>query len=196
MIRYLLSLIILPLFGWYPAGKPPAIKKYVYIAAPHTSNWDFIWFVVFSWRFKLQLSWMGKHTMFRPPYGWLLRAFGGIPIYRHQKNDMVQQMADKFSEVDCLCLVIPAEGTRGLRDHWKSGFYRIAQAANVPIVPGFLDYGKKQAGFGPPFVPKGDFGADMDILRAFYADKTAKFPDKFSPVRLREEDEAPHTEKT
>jgi 1-acyl-sn-glycerol-3-phosphate acyltransferase len=103
---------------------------------------------------------------------------------------MVQQMAQAFAERDELVLAIPPAGTRHYTEYWKSGFYYIAQAANVPIVLGFVDYARKQAGFGPHFHPSGDVSADMDIARAFYADIQGKYPDDKSRPRLKGEDQA------
>lgn len=158
------------------------------IAAPHTSNWDLAYLLAFAELFGVRVSWLGKHTLFRPPLGFLMRRAGGIPVVRHQRGALVEQAAQLFAERDELALVVPAEGTRSAAAHWKSGFYHIARSAGVPIVCGYLDYARRRGGFGPTIVPTGDVAADMDRVRAFYADKTARYPEKFGPVRLREED--------
>ena len=174
--------------GWQPEGERPAPRKFVLIAAPHTSNWDLAYLLALSESFDLRVSWLGKHTLFYPPLGFAMRAVGGIPVVRHKRANVVQQVADLFAERDELALTVPAEGTRSYAEYWKTGFYRIAQAAGVPIVFGYLDYARKRGGFGGALLPTGDLKRDMDVMRAFYADKVAKFPAQFGPVRLREEE--------
>ena len=174
--------------GWAPEGERPAPESFVLIAAPHTSNWDLAYLLALAEVYDLRISWMGKHQIFRPPFGGLFRALGGIPIRRDERADRVSAMAREFAERKRFALVVPAEATRARAPHWKSGFYHIARRANVPIVMGFLDYASKRGGFGPALVASGDIGKDMDVIRAFYAGKVAKYPQKFGPVRLREEE--------
>jgi len=140
--------------------------------------------------FELRISWLGKHKLFKPPFGWIMRALGGVPIVRHKNENTVSAMAGAFTDNENLIVVIPAEGTRKRVEYWKSGFYHIALQAGVPIVPSFLDYGKKRGGFGPALIPTGDIPQDMQSLRDFYAPMKGKFADKFGPVRLREEAES------
>jgi 1-acyl-sn-glycerol-3-phosphate acyltransferase len=160
----------------------------VLIAAPHTTNWDFPYLLIFAAYFELEIRWMGKHSLFRPPMGWVMRAFGGIPVVRSRRENVVDAMARSFKEHDRLILVVPAEGTRSRGDYWKSGFYHIARLADVPIVMSYLDYTKKRGGFAPAFRLSGDMGTDMDRVRDFYGDKEGKYPANFSAIRLREED--------
>jgi 1-acyl-sn-glycerol-3-phosphate acyltransferase len=160
----------------------------VLIAAPHTSNWDLAYLLALAAVFDVRVSWMGKHSLFRPPLGLLMRRLGGIPVERHRRGDLVAQAARSLVEADALALVVPAEGTRGYVPHWKSGFYHIARTAGVPIVLGYLDYARRRGGFGPALVPSGDVRRDMDEIREFYADKVGKYPDQFGAVRLKEED--------
>jgi 1-acyl-sn-glycerol-3-phosphate acyltransferase len=176
--------------GWKPEGAPPERKRFVLIAAPHTSNWDLFYLLAFAEVFDLRISFMMKHTVFRGPFGPLFRSLGGIPIYRHKRGDLVKQMVEAFGERDEFVLVVPAEGTRARVEHWKSGFYHIAREANVPIVLSYLDYGRKRGGFGPSVVPSGSVRGDMDLIRDYYADKRAKYPALFAEPRLREEDPA------
>jgi 1-acyl-sn-glycerol-3-phosphate acyltransferase len=157
------------------------------IAAPHTSNWDLPYLLAFATIFGVRVNWMGKHTLFRGPVGWLMRKLGGIPVRRHRSNDLVQQMASVIQAEDRIALVVPAEGTRSYTPHWKSGFYHIARAANVPIVLSYLDYARRRGGFGPELIPSGDIREDMEEIRAFYADKKGRYPDKFGEIRLKEE---------
>ncbi|MEO1063664.1 MAG: lysophospholipid acyltransferase family protein [Actinomycetota bacterium] len=183
-----LGRLILRITRWTEDGAPPPDPKFVMIAAPHTSNWDLLYMLAFSWYHDRKLSWLGKDSLFRGPAGWVLRRLGGIPVDRSAPQGLVETMRDAFASADRLVVGIPPEGTRGRRDHWKSGFYRIAVAAEVPIVCGFLDYSTRTGGFGPMIRPTGDVTADMDVIRSFYAGKTGKYPDDVSEMRLRDED--------
>ncbi len=179
--------LYLRIFGWESEGGRPVESQYVLIAAPHTSNWDLPFMIAFAWIYEIKISWMGKHVLFKWPYGWFMRWLGGIPIHRETRNNRVQQMAAEFKRRDDLILTVPAEGTRSYTAHWKSGFYHIAREAGVPIVLSYLDFGTKRAGFGPVIMPTGDIARDMDQIRAFYEDKFGKHRDLFGPVRLKEE---------
>ena len=183
----LLARAFLSITGWRPEGARPQVPSFVLIAAPHTSNWDLAYLLALATLFEIRISWMAKHTLFRPPMGWLMRRLGGIPVVRHRSDNLVAAMARQFEVSESLALVVPAEGTRSLTPHWKSGFYQIARRANVPIVLGYLDYPRRRGGFGPALLPSGDARADMDEIRAFYADKTGRYPQQFGPVRLKDE---------
>lgn len=174
--------------GWRPEGRTPQSRRYVAIAAPHTSNWDLAYMLALAWVFGVRPRFMMKHTVFRGPAGWLFRALGGIPIERRRPGGVVKQMVEAFEASDSLALVVPPEGTRRRVDVWKSGFYQIARQANVPLVLSYLDFSRKAGGFGPELSLSGDLGADMDVIRAFYADKTGRYPELFGEIRLREED--------
>jgi 1-acyl-sn-glycerol-3-phosphate acyltransferase len=186
MKRFLAS-VFLRLAGWEPEGRRPAARRYVLIAAPHTSNWDLAYLLALSVVLDVKVSFMAKHTLFRGPLGWAMRRLGGIAIRRHQRENRVDQMARVLNESETLCLAVPAEGTRSYVPHWKSGFYHIARRARVPIVMGYLDYARKRGGFGPELIPTGDVREDMDEVRSFYADKIGKHPAHFGTVRLKEE---------
>jgi len=183
----LLARWFLNLTGWEPEGVPPTERNFVLIAAPHTSNWDLVYLLALAAVLDVRISWMAKHSLFRPPLGFVLRGLGGIPVYRKERRNMVAQMADAFAERESLVLVVPAEATRSYVPHWKSGFYHIARTADVPIVMGYLDYERKRGGFGPPVQLTGDMRRDMDAVREFYSDKIGRYPDKFGEVRLKEE---------
>lgn len=193
-MKKFLATLYIRLAGWEKEGVAPRSKKVVIIAAPHTSNWDLAYLLAFAVLFDIKISWIGKHTLFNWPMGWLMRRLGGIPVRRHLRENMVQQMARIYGERESLALIVPAEGTRGYVPYWKSGFYHIARMAGVPIVMGFLDYGRKRGGFGEEFMPSGDIKADMERIRAFYDGKVAKYPEHFGPVRLRDEVEEPPDE--
>ncbi len=174
--------------GWTYEGESPTFPKFVTIGAPHTSNSDFLAFLAVATHFRLPARYIGKHTLFRWPFGGLMRRLGGIPVRRGSGQGLVEQVVEAFERADRMALVIAPEGTRGRADYWKSGFYRIAVGAGVPIVCGFVDYATKTMGLGPTVHPTGDARADMAIIRAFYAGKEGAKPGNETPVRLREED--------
>jgi 1-acyl-sn-glycerol-3-phosphate acyltransferase len=188
-MRKLLARGFLRATGWRPEGASPRdLRKFVLIAAPHTSNWDLVYLLALAEVYDLRISFMMKHTVFRGPFGPLFRSLGGIPIRRHLRENLVKQMVEAFAERDELVLVVPAEGTRRRVERWKSGFYHIAREARVPIVLGYLDYARRRGGFGPALVPTGRIADDMDVIRDFYADKSGRHPALFAEPRLREED--------
>jgi len=183
--------LVLRLLGWRTGGEFPrsGCERCVLIAAPHTSNWDLPFMIAFAMAFELHISWIGKTSLFRGPFGAFMRWLGGLPVRRGAPEGQVGAIAELFAERPHLVLAIAPEGSRGHREHWKSGFYWIARRAGVPIVPGYLDYGTKTAGFGPPLWPSDSLRADMDQLRAVYAGMRGLYPACFAPVRLVEEDE-------
>ena len=133
--------------------------------------------------------WVGKHTLFTPPFGVLARALRGIPVDRRGPSNMVGQLARQFAQRERMVLVMPPEGTRGRAPYWKSGFYRVSLAAGVPVVLSYVDFTTKTAAIGPLFVPSGDVRADMDVVRAFYAGIQGKHPERQGPIRLEAEDD-------
>jgi 1-acyl-sn-glycerol-3-phosphate acyltransferase len=171
-------------FGWKVEGAVPDIPKMVMIAAPHTSNWDFPITMFLSLALDRKVYWMGKKSLFKKPFGSIMRWFGGIAVDRSQANNAVAQMVDVYDSSDELIVIIPPEGTRGHVSYWKTGFYHIAHGANVPIVLGFVDYGRKAGGIGPTIYPTGDLESDMFAIQSFYATVTAKYPDKSSVARV------------
>ncbi len=186
-MRKFVARVFLAMTGWKPEGEPPRDRRFVLIAAPHTSNWDLVYLLALSELFDLRISWMGKDAIFRPPFGWLMRRLGGIPVVRSQRGNLVSQATQRFAALQDLALVVPAEGTRGAVDYWKSGFYHIARGADVPIVLGYLDYARRRGGFGPSLRATDDVRKDMDQIREFYADKRGKYPAQFVEPKLKEE---------
>ncbi len=185
---------LLKALGWKIEGGKPVHQKYVLIAAPHTSNWDFPMMILFAWAFDIRISWMGKASLFRRPFGWIMRRIGGIPVDRVQAGNLVAAMTEEFANRDALVLVVPAEGSRARVEYWKSGFYRIARGAGVPVIPSYLDYGQQRGGFGPALVPGNSLSDDLQVLREFYAPMSGLYPDQFGPLRLREENESSPTD--
>ena len=180
----------LKLVGWQFEGETPTAKKYVCLATPHTSNWDGLLLVALTESIGLKMRWMIKDTWFKGPMGALLRRYGAVAINRSRATNVVDQMVALFERSDELVLIIPPEGTRSRAEHWKSGFYHIARRAQVPVVPAYLDYSRKRARLGPAIEMTGDVKADMDRIRAFYAEFKPKgrFHDLCGPIRLREEE--------
>jgi 1-acyl-sn-glycerol-3-phosphate acyltransferase len=189
-MRYWLAKMLLRLFGWRVEGPAPDLPKYVLIVAPHTSNWDFLVMLALAAALRLKVTWMGKHTLFRPPFGRIMRRLGGLPINRTARHNAVEQAIESFRASDRLALAILPEGTRKRASYWKSGFYHIARGANVPIALGFADYQRKVGGIGRVFMPSGDTEADMAIIRDFYTGIIGKRPEQFGEIRLRSE--VPH----
>jgi 1-acyl-sn-glycerol-3-phosphate acyltransferase len=157
------------------------------IAYPHTSNWDFVWVLAFAWALDVPINWMGKEEMFRWPFGGVMRWLGGIPVHRGARANQVEQLAERLRSAERLTLVVPAEGTRRWVPRWKSGFYHIARAADVPVVLSFLDYGRRVGGFGPALRLTGDVRRDMDAIRAFYAPMRGKHHASSGTIVLAEE---------
>lgn len=177
---------LLKLLGWSLEHADPGTRRYVLIVAPHTSNWDFVVGLLAAWALGLHAHWMGKHTLFESPLGFLFRAWGGIPVNRGSAGNTIEQMAARFAASDHFVLGMAPEGTRGATDHWKSGFWHIARAARVPVVMAYLDYGRKQVGTGGAFMPGDDLEADFRRLREFYADKRGRYPAQESAIRPRQ----------
>ncbi len=175
------------LTGWRVVGQVPDTPKMIVVAAPHTSNWDLIFLLGAAFTLRLRVNWLGKDSLFRTPLGPLLRFVGGIPVDRSRANNMVAAIVEQIGEGAGCAIVIPPAGTRSKTEYWKSGFYWIAVGAQIPLVCGYLDYAKKEAGLGLSFVPNGEVSTDMDRLRDFYGDITGRYPDQKSRILLRQE---------
>ena len=168
--------------GWHVTGSlPEANLKCVLIAAPHTSNWDLPYTLMVAFALQINIHWMGKAQIFRWPFGGLMRWLGGIAVDRSQSTNMVAASAQALREAEGqLCLVVPPEGTRSQTRQWKTGFYWIAHQAGVPIVMAYMDYPRKRSGLGPVFQPTGDIAADMQIIKAYYAQYKGKNETQFA----------------
>ena len=180
-MRRLIASFILWLQGWKVVGEIPQIKKYVIIAAPHTSNWDFVIGRSFGYMLGVDAKYLGKIQLFKPPFGWFFRWTGGIPVDRTKHNSLVAFTVQLFNNSKELVLGIAPEGTRKRVKKWKQGFYHIAVLANVPIVLSFMDYKKKEAGIGKILYPSGDIEKDMSVIEEFYQGIYPKVPEYYNP---------------
>jgi len=169
--------LALKLMGWRIEGELPKLDKFIVIGAHHTSNWDFVLFLALKFVLRLNARWFAKHSIFRWPFGHLLRAWGGMPIQRHLTLNTVEQAIQAFRDNREFMLIIAPEGTRKKVERWKMGFYHIARGAEVPIVLGALDYRNKRIYLGPPFWPSGDEQADLKQILAFYRPFVPKKPE-------------------
>jgi 1-acyl-sn-glycerol-3-phosphate acyltransferase len=176
-----ISKFILWLWGWKVAsGIPAGIDKAIIIAAPHTSNWDFVIGRLAYFTLGVKVKFLIKKEAFFWPFGAMIKAFGGIPVDRGGNNKMVDQIVAQFNKNESMYIVIAPEGTRSTTRRWKRGFYFIALKANVSVALGYLDYKKKEAGIGPAFIPCGDYEKDFIIIENFYKNKSGKYPDSFN----------------
>lgn len=163
----------------------------VIIGAPHTSNWDFVLMLAIAWDHGLRPRWLGKRELFPRPLAGLMRALGDIPVDRADPSRSVAEVVAGFEQGPGVVLVVTPEGTRGAGTTWRSGFYRIAMGAGVPVSLGFVDRDTMTTGIGPTITLTGNVAADMDRIRAFYADKSGVRPQFRTEPRLRDED-SPH----
>ena len=175
------SRIFLRVNGWTVEGSlPPEAIKSVLIAAPHTSNWDLPYTLMVAFVLRLNVYWIGKSSLFRWPFGPVMRWLGGIAVDRDKSSNLVAASAEAIVRADGpVQLVVPPEGTRGKTRHWKTGFYFIALQARVPIVLAYMDYERKVSGLGPIFKPSGDVDADMAEIKRFYAPIKGRCADLF-----------------
>jgi 1-acyl-sn-glycerol-3-phosphate acyltransferase len=175
------SMGFLKIAGWRIEGElPPGAHKCVLIAAPHTSNWDLPYTLMTAFVLRLHPYWMGKASIFKPPFGPVMRWLGGIAVDREQSNNLVAASVAALKAADGpVQLIVPPEGTRRATTRWKTGFYFIAVGAQVPVLLAYMDYAEKRAGLGPVFTPTGDLERDMAAIKAFYAPFKGKNPRQF-----------------
>jgi 1-acyl-sn-glycerol-3-phosphate acyltransferase len=175
----LISKLVLRLLGWKIvleyAGQLPA--KYVLIAMPHTSNWDFPLGIVVRGAMGWDVKYVGKDSLFRPPLGWLMRWLGGYPVNRSQSSNYVDSVADIFNRKENFAICIAPEGTRKKVSALRTGFYYIALKAEVPIVMGKLDWERKEIVVSEPFMPTGDKEADFDFILDYYKGTKGRHPE-------------------
>ena len=170
---------LLRLCGWRIEGQFPNVAKCVAISAPHTSNWDFFFGICTVYALGVRAEWIGKHTLFRWPYGWFMRLLGGTPIDRRRSAGVVEQIVETMKARDSLILGMAPEGTRKRVGRWKTGFYRVAMQAQVPILLTYFDYETRTIGIGPTVEPTGDIEHDMAEIMEFYRERVARHPTQF-----------------
>lgn len=173
------------LAGWRIDAPQPLPARCVIIGAPHTSGTDLLVALAVREALGIRFRWAAKDRYFWGPIGWLMRAWGGVPVNRRERTHFVARMAEHFREDADFKLVIAPEGTRRRAAHWRTGFYYIARAAQAPIVLGYADYRRKVAGWGPMLIPTDDIEADFAFIRAFYATVTGRYPERHSAIALR-----------
>jgi 1-acyl-sn-glycerol-3-phosphate acyltransferase len=174
--------LLLRLGGWTTVGGVLDDPKAVLIAAPHTSNWDGLWALVYKVAVDLDVRFFAKQSLFWFPLGNLLRWLGAIELDRSRAVNAVQQAIDEFERNDSLYFGLAPEGTRSQKPGWKTGFYRIARGAGVPVYLGFLDYKNKRIGIDLRVELTGDPDADLAVIRKFYDGIEGRWPDKASPI--------------
>ncbi len=171
---------------WTPHAEPVPARG-VIIGGPHTSNWDFWLMVMISWRYNVPFRFLAKKSVFWEPLGSIMRALGGIAVDRSADFGLVRQLVEMSRSGEKYLLVITPEATRSRVEYWKSGFYRIARDADLPLVFGFIDRRRMTCGIGGYMDLTGDVSADMDRIRAFYAGMVGVRPGLESEPRLRDE---------
>ena len=184
-LRRRLARALLRAFGWRVDVAWPTAPRGVVIVYPHTSNWDFMVGIVARAAVGLPVSWVGKHGIFRWPLGPVLRRLGGIPVDRRAPHGLIGQLAAELARRDWMWLALAPEGTRARVEHWRSGFYRLACLADVPLGLGFIDYREKVVGIREYLALSGDEEADLTRIRAAYQAITARHPAQAGPIRLR-----------
>jgi 1-acyl-sn-glycerol-3-phosphate acyltransferase len=188
-IRRAVARLIWSVTGYRMRSEPAPSRPTVFIGAPHTSNTDFFLMLALAFEMDLTIRFLIKDSWFKGPMARLMRSLGGIPVDRKDPASVVDEILAAVSRGEEFHLVVTPEGTRGAGSgYWKSGFYRIAQKAGFPVTLGYVDGLAKVAGLGPTIELTGDVGADMDVIRAFYKDKSGVNPANRTEPRLRSED--------
>jgi 1-acyl-sn-glycerol-3-phosphate acyltransferase len=187
MIRQRLARTIVRLMRFRMVGDVP--QSGILVGAPHTSNWDFVTMLLVMWHGGAHPRVLVKKQLFVGPLGWLLRALGGIPLDRDNAGTVVRDLVAEAEagSGEPFRLILAAEGTRSKGEYWKSGFLRLSKETGLPVTLAFFEPPTRTMGFGPTFHASDDVTADMDIVRAFYADKGGIRPHNATPPRLREE---------
>ena len=188
MIKKMLSMLFFRFSKWSLVTEEGPGGPAVFVAAPHTSNWDFILMLALAWHHELDIRFLGKASLFGRWPGPLMRKLGGIPIDRENPQDVVSELATVMKDSPDIGLVVTPDGTRGPHQYWKSGFYRIAREAGLPITLGYVDRNTLTTGLGPTFYLTGNKRTDMEKIRSFFSDKGGFYPNRRVEPRLRDED--------
>ena len=188
MIRRLLARLYWLCSRWRLRTEPTPTRPTVLVGAPHTSNWDFVLMLAIAWRLGIHIRWLGKASLFAGWRGRVMRALGGIAVDRSDAARVVAEIVARVNSGEVFSLVVTPDGTRGGNAYWKSGFYRIARETGMPVTLGYVDRTTMTTGLGPTIALTGDVAADMDRIRAFYADKAGLRPERRTEPRLSSED--------
>lgn len=172
--------------GWNADYREPGIKKYIIIVWPHTSNFDFPLGFIFSRAYPLpKPHFLAKDSAFKGIWGPIGRKVGGIAVDRSKSSNFVDQVAAEFARHEQFVLAVTPEGTRSKTPYWKSGFYYMALAANVPVVMATIDYAKRVISYGTSFMPSGNVEADLEIIRRYYAGAEGRHLERMGEIRFR-----------
>ncbi|KAF7774400.1 hypothetical protein PCIT_a0836 [Pseudoalteromonas citrea] len=171
---------ILKVLGWRIKGAFPNEAKFIAAVAPHTSNWDFVIAIAVKLKLGLRVKFLGKHSIFVGPFGYLLKKMGGIAIDRRAAHGVVEQITQQFNQQDALVLGIAPEGTRKYAPHWKTGFLHMANAANVPVVPMLLDYRSKTFFVLPVLTVNNNIDYELTRVKKQFPKNAAKYPSQVS----------------
>lgn len=185
--RRLVARVFWTFSRWRLVSEPAPARPTVLIGAPHTSNWDFVFMLAITWRLDMRIRWLGKESLFRGWKGPIMKRLGGIPVDRAAPSGLVDEVLERIRSGEIFGLVVTPDGTRSGHTHWKSGFYRIAREAQLPVTLGYVDRTTMTTGLGPTIELTGDVSRDMDVIRAFYADKSGFRPEHRVEPRLRDE---------
>ena len=188
LVRRTLARLLLRLSGWRTAGQVP--DRGILVGAPHTSNWDWVLTMLLAWDSSVQIRLLVKDSFFKGPVGWFMRRTGAVELDRDNPGETIRELLAEAETDERFLLGIAAEGTRSKGEYWKSGFHRISRQTGIPITLAYLDAPSRTVGWGPTFSPTEDVRADMERIRAFYADKRGIRPELATVPRLREEDRA------
>ncbi len=186
-VRRLIARTFWAFSRWRLVSEPAPERPTVLLGAPHTSNWDFVLMLAICWRLDMHIRWLGKESLFRGWKGPIMRGLGGIAVDRAAPAGLVDKVLERIRSGEIFGLVVTPDGTRKGHTHWKSGFYRIAREAQLPVTLGYVDRTTMTTGLGPTIELTGDVSSDMDRVRAFYADKSGVKPEHRVEPRLREE---------
>ncbi len=179
------ALRVLHLFGWRIRFRPLPGPHGIAVVYPHTSNLDFFVGLLCKWALAIPFRWLAKESLFKGPTGALMRYWGGLPVERRgAPTGATQRLADRIHSADWMWIVITPEGSRARQPHWKSDFYHLAMAAELPLLLIALDFGKKEVRFVDHLQLTGDQAVDMAAIAASYAGATALYPDQAGPITL------------
>jgi len=174
--------ILYKIMGWKVVnGFPKDLKKYLVIAAPHTSNWDFPIAILARFSEGVMINFIGKKSLFKAPFGFFFRVLGGRPVDRSKSKNVVQSIIEIYESSDSFRFALSPEGTRKKVSTWKTGFYHVAKGAKVPIVMATLDFGKKEVLVNKPYYLTDDMQADFNYFHEFFKDVKGKNPEQFDP---------------